>query len=345
MTAFRAIATAAYTAPATPKTIVIPATAQVGDQIWLQWSAGSAPTLDPSFTGWVQRASGLSGSAVLWSRLVQAGDPGRTVTVEAGGGASKVALNMMVISSVDQVNPVAVVNTSSETVSQTSHVGPTLAMGAVNGKVLQFYFSKEPTASSSRPISGAYTIESDLTNGSATNAQVAAAAISNADVTGSIGAVTWGPVSQASANVFMVAVGITPVSTTIGVFPQSDVALPSGAIIVGGTTGWAVEGDSDDGTYVGFGISGTAQHLIERFGSSGTPLQGPLQTFSLRVLLNGATSVVVVPTLRNGTTPINAQASHTFTADGTFTWTVSGPDQAAQTDLTNVQVDFSITGS
>jgi hypothetical protein len=92
-------------------------------------------------------------------------------------------------------------------------------------------------------------------------------------------------------------------------------------------------------------VSGVAVHCIERFGSGGSPLQGPLQQFTLSVVMNGATSVVVTPTLRNGTTPINAQAAHTFTADGSFTWTISGPDQAAQVDLTNVQVDFAITGS
>lgn len=347
MTALRTSAVAPYTAPATAKTITIPAGAVIGDLLLLQWSGGAAPVLDASFTGWTQVASGLSGGAVLWSRVCQSGDPGRVVTVEAGGGTAKVSLVITVLSSVDQVTPVAVSATTSETTSTTSHTGPALS-SSVTGKVMQFYFSKEATASSSRPISGAYTVVQDETNGSATNAQVATAYISNADVTGSIAAPTWGPISQASANVFMVAVAVGPVSTTIGVFPQSDVTLPSGATIVGGTAAWQVLSDTDDNTYVQFGVSGTAQHLIERFGSGGTPLQGPLQQFTLRVLMNGATSVVVVPTMRNATTPLSGggvQASHTFAADGSFTWTVSGGDQTAQTNLADIEIDFSITGS
>lgn len=354
MTAVRCHNKAGYTAPAVDKTIQIPdgtvtepggalqSTVVVGDDMYLMWSGGAAPTLDASFTGWTQLASGLSGSAVLWHRLAQSGDPGKVVKIEAGGGTAKVEIALLVLSSVDQVTPVANSANTSETVSQVTHAGPAVTQPAA-GLVLQFYFSKEGTASSSRAISGAYTKAVDGANGSSTNAQVAVAAVSNAAVSGAQGAVTW-TIDQASANAFMVAVAVTAVSTTVGVFPASDVTT-TGGTIVGGSTAAAVLGDNDPNTYIQYGVSGTAVHLIERFGSGALPLQGPLQSFSLSVVMNGATSVVVTPTLRNGTTPINAQAAHTFSADGTFTWNVSSPDQAAQTNLADIEVDFAITGS
>lgn len=353
MTAVRCHNKAGYTAPAAAKTIQIPdgtviepggslqPTVVVGDAMYLMWSGGAAPSSGTP-AGWAEIASGLGGSAKLWFKLAQAGDIGAVVTCEPGAGASKVQLALLVLSSVDQVTPNPASNTASETVSQVTHTGPTLT-DPVTGKVIQFYWSKEGTASSSRALSGAYTKQVDGTNGSPTNAQVAVAAVSNADVTGAIGAVTW-TIDQPSANAFMVALAVGPVSTTVGVFPASDVNI-TGGTVVGAATAAAALGDLDDNTYIQYGVSGVAVHCIERFGSGGSPLQGPLQQFSLSIKMNGASSVVVTPTLRNGTTPINAQAPHTFVADGTFTWVVSAPDQAAQTNLADIEVDFAITGS
>lgn len=366
MTTQRCINRAAYTAPAAVKTITIPdgsfsvapiqggtpvvqAAVQPGDEMFLQWSAGSDIVPSSLFTGWsdiTPAGHPTSWGARLYHRIAQAGDAGRVITMEDTAHAAKVQIALTVLQAADTGSPVNAINEASETTSQTNHVGPTVVSTVTApGKVMEFYFSQEGTAGASRAIDGAYTIINDGTNGSASNGQVASAAISNADVAaGTVPARTW-TIDVASNKAYMLAVAVAPVSTTVTVFPQTDVTLPGGSSLVGGATGAAVLGDNDPNTYIDFGVSGVATHIIERFGSVANPLPGPLQSITWDEAMDGAVSVTVTPTLRNGTTPIATYAPHTFVAAGNFTWNIPGGDQTAQADLTNVQVDLAFTGS
>lgn len=370
-TALRTINRVPYSASAPVKSIKIPdgtfnvapqdggtpalqPSVQVGDLMLLSISAGASPTYSALFTGWseITPAGGPSTwGAKLFYRFAQAGDAGSTVTVEDAAHTAKMELQLTALSGVDTGTPIAAIAMNQDTTANTSHTGPAVTNGlAAAATIAQVFFSQEGTAGSAAfTIDGtggnAYTIVNGGRNGSTANAQVAATALSNAPIVpGSVTARTWTSDASANKNVMM-AVVIAPTSTTTTVFPQTDVSLPSGTVITGGATGAAVMGDNDPNTYVDFGVSGVAVHVIERFGSVALPLNGPLQTITADVALNGATSVSVTPTLRNGTTPIATYAAHVFSANGSFTWNVPSGDQTAQVDLTNVQVDFAVTGS
>lgn len=354
-TTFQIEVDAPYTAPAPAKTFTLPSSAdmQVGDLMVAIWCGGAAPDSNPA--GWTQRkdaitdggATGFDGRVI--TRLAQSGDFGATVTWPSTS-VSKVDIVLVVLRSVDQVAPVPSLNHRLETVSGTTHAGPTIAGVAAAGKSLQIICLKEATVSSTRTVSTAgYTVVANHTNGSATNAQTVVVAMSNADVAaGTFPAVTFDFGANATDKAFMIAMAIGPVTTLVGVYGSSDVLVPAGATVVGAASALAAESDSDVNTYTLFGVSATAVHRRVRFGAASPPLSGPLQHVTRKLVLDGATSITITPSLYHGATLIATYAPHTFSGAGeqTFTWDIPTGDQTAQVGfLADIEWDEAWTGS
>ncbi|GAA1582269.1 hypothetical protein GCM10009678_76270 [Actinomadura kijaniata] len=111
-------------------TVTVPAAVQPGDALLLIANINStAVTVTPP-PGWTQAGtqSGLARS-VVWQRVAQAGDAGRTVAVEVSDYA-KIDLRLAAYSGTRTTDPVAAVAESSDPSAVTTHTTPTVTAPA-----------------------------------------------------------------------------------------------------------------------------------------------------------------------------------------------------------------------
>lgn len=329
-----------YTAQGGNKTISIPATAQVGDVMYLQTLSAAAPD---ALTGWALVASALNGAQHnLYRRVVQAGDAGSLVLVFNGAGVARTTLTVTIMAGMDTVTPEQDVDTFSETVSQTTH---TAAVGTITTatKPLLFLGAKDAdTNSATRTAPSGYTLVTNAQVGPSF-AQVAMVAMSTADVSpGTTGTRTF-TFDQPSANVTIFTVVPNPSSGTVGVRPSADVTQPAGSTLVGGATMREVVGDDDPATYVSIPLGSPVDFEL-RFPT----LSGPLKQITVKVQCDpGTTTLNLVGKLVMGTTVLRSYAAFTTvntSGEAVYTMDVSTADQSAQTDLTNLRFRGTISG-
>lgn len=339
---------------ATAKSITLPAgpTLQVGDDMYLQFVAGgdydnAATGATPA--GWSIVENELFGVNVsvhqtVFHRVCQAGDPGSVVTVpDTVAALGKTVLNLVVVRSVNSSGPIQDSSKSHETASSATHATP-VATVTNAGKVLQFIGLKDATASTTMTLPGTYSVIARTTTGGATAPIVGVTAISAADIAPpNAASVNWTS-DQVSANASMISIAIDPLSTVVGVRTSSDITVPSGATFGGGaTTLFGAHGDDDPNTYARFIVSGTAQVEEEKFPA----LPGPLTGYTGKLSLDGATTVTVVVRLVQNTTVLYTGSGHTIVAAGeqSFHDDFDAGVQATETDLTNLRIRKSYTGS
>jgi hypothetical protein len=354
MTALQTHAEQPRTGGATAKSITLPSgpTLAVGDDMYLAFAAGGdydGASSGATPAGWSiveQELFGVNVSVhqTVFHRVCQSGDPGSVVTVpDTVAALGKTVLMLVVVRSVNSSGPIQDSSKSHETTSSVTHATPTATVTNA-GKVLQFIAMKDGTASTTLTLPGTYDVIARATTGGGTAPIVAGTAISHADIAaGTAGSVNWTS-DQASANASMIAVVIDLASTVVGVRTSSDITVPSGATFGGGaTTLFGAHGDDDPNTYARFIVSGSAQVEEEKFPA----LPGPLTGYTGKLILDGATTTTVVVRLVQNTTVLYTGSGHTITAAGeqSFHDDFDAGVQATETDLTNLRIRKSYTGS
>ncbi len=322
------------------KRITLPASVQPGDLLLIQWSAATAPDSPP--LGWAEIVTYDGGvSHRIYRKFAVPGDANLQVTIPSTSVA-KVSLAAVVIANPDSVVPTSGLGGLVETVSSTTHAGPSIT-ATTTGLVLQFMSLKDgATASSARSVSAGYTILQNQGTGG-TNSMIAMLAVSNTDIAaGTVPAVTWTS-DQASANAHTVAIAIAPRSNNVAVRAVTDITTPAGATNIGGASMTAVQSDDDPNTYSLIPVSATAVVSEMKFGT----LPSPLKQVIRKVILDGSNSVTITPALVQGTTVLATFAAQNLTGitEQSYTITLTAPQQALQTVLGDIRWRETITGA
>lgn len=326
----------------TAKKITLPSTVQPGDLIILHWAAGGPVDSAPVGWGTIPVGTDTGVSSRLFYKFAVTGDASSQVTIPSTGVA-KVAIGAMVWANADSVTPIAVTGGILETASSSTHVSASVTSPSL-GPVIQLLTLKDTaTASTSRAIASGYTLVYDqAVSGSA--APIAAAWVSNADIAaGAVPTVTWN-VDQPSANAHMITIVLAPRSANVAIRATSDVTVPAGATFVGGTTLFGTTGDDDPNTYTLLSNLATAEATEVKFPSD---LSSPLKSVGGRMILDGSSSVTMVPEIVQGTTVLATLATQTITGIGEQSWSVNltAGQQAAQTILTDIRLRQTWSGS
>lgn len=339
--ALRASALSAFSNTASVKTITIPAPTVTGDLILVGVATGTSghPTT-PS--GWTLVAGSTQTNGVctdVYYRVAQAGDSGSTVTF-GQSTQTRAIISVGVYSGVDTTSPIAQVQAASETVAGTSHAAGTITTTAATW-VVRFMFGKDGATASTAFTEAANQLmrQSQPGNGfSGTNQISLAMSDSNGDRPAGSQSGTWS-LDSSTANAVGIGIALNPVTTTVTVRPVADVTT-TGTTIVGGASAFTVLADDDPATYVE--VPAGTFTVETRLGTlSAAPS-------SITVKFYGAgspASMQVVTSLYQGTTLIGQLGNETalVTSETTKTYSLTGPQQAACTNLADLRVRQVVT--
>lgn len=330
--AFRDMAFADYTTAGAAKNITIPATVVLGDLMLLEFQGGGA-TGPSAPSGWTTVATGTNGcDAAVFRRLVQSGDASSVVTVPQSTG-SRAHLILTAYANPDSTAPLDTAVVLLETVSGLTHSAGSVTPSKAGWLHRSIFLKDGATASTSITPPAGFTTRKFSPSPAGANQNAMCVADSNADVTTSPQTGTW-TVDQATLNAVMISVLIRPLSTVILARPVADITLGT-AVVVGGSSGYSVTADDDPATYIEVGVGTTV--IEEKIAT----LTAAPNTVTVKNYGAGSPASMSVTTrLMQGATIIATFGPETAvpTSEATYTYTVTGPQQAAITDLTDLRL-------
>lgn len=331
--AFRDVAYADYSVTTAPKNIIIPASTTAGDLMLLEFQAGTggAPTAAPS--GWAVVALATLNSEVgIFQRLAQSGDASSVVTVTQAAN-TRAHLVLSVYSNPDNVGPLDAAVVALETVSGATHAAASVTPSRVGWLHRSLFLKDGATVSTSITPPAGFTTRRYSPPFTGGGQITMCAADSNADVTTSPQTGTW-TVDQATANAIMVGILIRPSTTVVLARPVADISLGTG-VVVGGVNGYSVTADDDPGTYIEVSAGTT---VIEE--KIATLTAAPNSVTVKNYGVGSPASMSVTTRLMQGGTIIATFGPETAipTTEATYTYTVTAPQQAAITDLTDLRL-------
>jgi hypothetical protein len=334
-------ASTSLTGAAAAKKITLPSTVQPGDLLILHWAAGGAPDSAPLGWGAIPVGTDVGVSSRVFFKFAVTGDASSQVTVPSTDVA-KVSLTAQVWANADSVTPLAGIGGASETVSSLTHVSAATASSAT-GPVIQMLALKDTsTASTSRTITPGYQIQVDQSSGGG-SALVGMVAVSAADVAaGTVPAATWF-IDQASPNAHMITLALAPRSANRAIRTIQDITTIPGTVFVGAATASEARADEDENTYALIPVSSTAGVQEQKL----EPTQTPIKSLMGGGILDGSSTVTIIPELVQGTTVLATFPAQVMTGIGELTYTVnlSAGQQASQTILNDLRLRETITGT
>lgn len=347
-----------------PIALTIPGTVAAGDFMWLTYfadsntgDAGGQGTINTP-SGWTafgtQQATASAIRQDFW-RVAQAGDASSSVTVDYGtttvGSGARASAVLDAWSGADNSSPIALqVTATPNTTSSTAHVMPTIdTTGLGSTLIASRCCTREPTASASFSATAGWTIRnsslatSGTTGGNAEQCTIdhgtqdaAGAGLGGATVTG----------TQAGTHNFGVTVAIKPATTTLTARPTSDVTTAGWTPSTASSPECNLVADADDSTYVS---SSTAPTALVWEAKLPTLASAP-DTFTNRIAFTGSASTGTVRgDLIQGTTVIatrtDTYASSPPTTPTDLTHTMTSPEKAAITNLSDLRIRCTVTAA
>lgn len=136
--------------------VTVPAGVAAGDALVLVATTATTVTVgDP--TGFTQIGSvamgGTNGTTTVWSKVADAGDPGRVITVTLSAQA-KTGLTLLAYRGTSATDPVSAITTAAETVTQAAHTTPGIFVGAPGSVVVSYWADRATNTTSWTPPIG-----------------------------------------------------------------------------------------------------------------------------------------------------------------------------------------------
>ena len=326
--------------------VTIPAEVQTGDLLILAFGIAASDATVTTPEGWNLQDSQADNGDVwrLFVKAATSADAGSTVTVSCDSstpGAHMGAL-LYAVSGVDSGDPFNDFQAEVETTSSATHTAPDVTTTADDCLLVAIMLDRTASPSTDFTASSGWTVQQQLKP--SFTASVMEGCIADA-AAGSLGAQT-GPTltaTKASGHTALWTLALAPATAAQTVRPASDITA----------TGWTPTpeadplalnlGDSSDATYIESPTNPNGSVYEDKFPA---PAAVPAQIQTRYALAGGATSGTVVTSLRQGGTEIAAWTDDDPpTSPTTYTYTLTGEQQDAITDLTDLRLRTTVTAS
>jgi hypothetical protein len=349
--------------------VVIPSTVQPGDFLLAGYLANSQTT-DTGGQGVIAAPTGVTGwtpvhtpqlavagqITQLWSKIAGSGDAGSTVVFSYTTDTFQVPQAAAVVAweNPNPAAPIAVSATAVSAAASASHVMPIVDTSADGTTlIISVWLGRTPAASPDTaltPLTGWTARAANLDSaGSFAHAEICVIDSTSpvAAGTGQGGATITG--TQSATYNCMYTIALAPVPPTATARPVTDVTTASwtpSATLGGGVQMATLVADSDDTTYLTSQAGPVSQVLEELLPT----MSGPPDTVTARIRCSsGASSATIVTQLIQGTTVIatrtDTYASAPPTSFVNLVLTLTGTQQAAISDLTNLRIRVTVTAA
>lgn len=340
--------------------LVIPGTVQAGDLLVLGFVLGDATGTetikDPTgVTGWTAFGPQqlLSGAvAKAWWKVASAADAGATVTCsETSTGTPQNEVILGVWSGGDNAAPMAVISAAAaDSTSSVSHVMPTVnTTGKGSTLIASLYMGRGPADSTTATASDGWTVQEKIlgTHIPGINAVI----IDSGSVQAEGSALGGGTITNDSAGnynfawTFAIAPSVA-VQTARPIVDVTTTGWTPSVTLGGGVQECTLVADSSDGTYLTSQAAPSAQVWEAKLPA----MSAAPNTVTNRIYFTGgAVSGTVVTALVQGTTVIASRtdtwASSPPTTPTDLVLTLTGPQQASITNLSDLRIRCTVTAS